>query len=103
MASVLLKLSMNGFNFIAAHRDVEMATSEYWDQILLRSDFDVETAAEGPSIALLWTLQRRAICRLSRRFSTSDLQSLLMGTTAAAEFWMRERYGVAGTIGNDHT
>jgi hypothetical protein len=26
-----------------------MATSEYWDQILLSSDFEAETAAEGPS------------------------------------------------------
>jgi hypothetical protein len=30
-----------------------MATSEYWDQILLSSDFEAETAAEGSSIALL--------------------------------------------------
>jgi hypothetical protein len=34
-------------------RDVEMATPEYWDQILLSSDFEVETAAEGSSITLL--------------------------------------------------
>jgi hypothetical protein len=74
-----------------------MATSEYWDQILLRSDFDVKTAAEGSSITPSWLLA------LFRRFIISDLQSLLMGTTAAAEFRMRGRSGVAETIGNDHT